>query len=221
MYRIIVILVVGWLTLSLSANESGNEKIMNTPALWKVYTDALRGDKDAQFQVGVMYERGVGIDMNQSQAAKWYEKAALQGHMDGQYNIGIMYGSGRGVEQNDRFAMMWLASAAKQGDKEARKVLNALIDGQLDSKKESPHPKIKGSGEVIGIKPIRFEAKAGAMICSMAAEKGKCQKLDKKQIYTTQSKQGNSYKISGMATAHGWESYVGDGWIEMSMVELK
>lgn len=71
---------------------------------WNTYTAALRGDKDAQFQTGVMFERGIGTDENQSLAAKWYEKASHQGHMDAQYNIGIMYASGRGVEQNEQFA---------------------------------------------------------------------------------------------------------------------
>ena len=68
-----------------------------------------------------MFQRGIGVDINQSQAAKWYEKAAIQGHIDAQYNIGLMYANGEGVEQNEQFALMWLASAAKQGDKEATK----------------------------------------------------------------------------------------------------
>lgn len=46
---------------------------------WNTYTAALRGDKETQFQTGVMFERGIGTDLNQSQAAKWYEKAAKQG----------------------------------------------------------------------------------------------------------------------------------------------
>lgn len=214
---------MGWITFFVSANEidSGSPKIINTPALWKVYTDALRGNKEAQFQVGVMLERGIGMDMNQSQAAKWYEKAAIQGHIDAQYNVGIMYASGRGVEKSDQFAMMWLASAAKQGDKEARKVLNGLIDGTLDNKKEESNPKTNGSHELTMIKPVRFEAKEGALICTMALEQGKCRKLGKKQLFTSQSKHDDYYKISGRITGHGWESYADEGWVHASMVELK
>jgi TPR repeat protein len=76
----------------------------NAELFWNTYTAALRGEKEAQFQTGVMFERGIGTDVNQSQAAKWYEKAAIQGHIDAQYNMGLMYASGRGIEVCDDVA---------------------------------------------------------------------------------------------------------------------
>lgn len=195
------------------AEDKSNERntIIGSNEFWKMYTDALRGEKKAQFEVGVMYERGIGVDLNQTQAAKWYEKSAIQGHKDAQYNIGIMYAAGRGVEKNEQFAMMWLASSAKQGDKESRALLLTLIDGKSNNAEK---------GDVTPIKAIRFETKEGAYVCSTPV-KNECHILKEKQTFTSKSKQGNYYKISGIATGHGWEAYEGDGFIEISMVELK
>lgn len=214
--RGILILLIGFTSLIVSADESNEERnrITHSEAFWKMYTDALRGDEKAQFEVGVMFERGIGVDLNQTQAAKWYEKSAIQGHKDAQYNIGIMYAGGRGVEQNNQFAMMWLASAAKQGDKESRALLLALVDG------ESQSNSIEKSATTF-IKAIRFETKENASICRSLSDNSQCSRLKEKQIFTSKSKQGNYYKISGIATGHGWEGYKDEGWIEASMIDIK
>ncbi len=214
--RVVFSLLIGCMSVIVYANETN--KITRSEAFWKVYTDALRGEKNAQFDVGVMFERGIGVDLNQSQAAKWYEKAAIQGHMDAQYNIGIMYASGRGVEKNEQFAMMWLASSAKQGDKESRTLLLTLIDGKLKPNNSSENHE---NESLKFIKAIRFETKNEALLCTKAGGTGECHALKEKKTFTSKSKQGSYYKISGIATGHGWETYPGDGFIEMSMVELK
>ena len=194
--------------------------ISDAELFWNTYTAALRGDKEAEFQTGVMFERGIGTDVNQSQAAKWYEKAAIQGHIDAQYNIGIMYAGGRGVEQNDQFAMMWLASSAKQGDKESRKLLLSLVDGKINPVQKSAAVDNTVVGTENYIKPIRFEIKQGASVCRTASTSN-CEVLKEKKTYTSKSKQGNYYKISGIATGHGWQAYEGNGFVEMKMVEIK
>jgi hypothetical protein len=217
--KVVMILIIGFTSLILCADESyvQRDNLTRSEAFWKLYTDALRGEKTAQFQTGVMFERGIGVELNQTQAAKWYEKAAIQGHKDAQYNIGIMYAMGRGVEQNDKFAMMWLAAAAQQGDNEARTLLLEFIDGKSNS-----NNKLNGhdTDTIENIKPIRFEAKEGASICVMANE-NKCTKITGKHTYTSKSKQGNYYKISGVVTDRKWKDYMGDGYIEMSTVEIK
>ncbi len=181
-------------------------------SFWNTYTKALRGDKIAQYQTGVMFERGLGVDMNQSQASKWYEKSAAQGYMDAQYNIGLMYASGRGVEVNEPFAMMWLAAAAKQGDKEARKLLLAMIDGALDKK---PMDVDKGDESIT---PIALTTKEGAQVCN---SKGLCETFKAKTTLTSKRKRGNYYEISGIGTAHGWKAYDKEGWIDENSVEIR
>lgn len=182
-------------------------------SFWDTYTNALRGDKIAQFQVGVMFERGIGVDVNQTQSAKWYEKAAIQGYMDAQYNIGLMYASGRGVELNEQFAMMWLASAAKQGDKEARKLLLAMIDGKLDKKLDTDM-----HGELEKIKAIVFTTKEGAQVCD---SNNRCEPCKANTTFTSKIKRENYYKISGMGTPSGWKAYEKEGWIEENSIQIR
>lgn len=38
------------------------------------------GNKDAQYQLGYMYQTGTGVNKNATEALKWYEMAAKQGH---------------------------------------------------------------------------------------------------------------------------------------------
>lgn len=189
-------------------------------SFWETYTAALRGDKIAQFQTGVIYERGIGIEANDSKAALWYEKSAWQGYMDAQYNLALMYASGRGVEKNIDRAMIWLAKAARQGDREARELLLKIIDGKVDEKsKTSPlKPMGEKSDEIETILPVTLITKEGAQVCTT---KGICTAYNAKTTMTSKSKRGNYYKISGMVTRAGWQPFESDGWIEESSVVIR
>jgi hypothetical protein len=186
-------------------------------SFWETYTAALRGDKVAQFQVGVIYERGIGRDANQTQAAQWFEKSALQGHVDAQYNIALMYASGRGVSEDEGIAMMWLARAAKQGDHEARKLLLNIIDGVLE-KNTKTQIQEGDSQDTIEITPITIVTKAGASVCEKS---NVCVIYKVNTVFTSTSKRGNFYKISGMVSKKGWEPFPKEGWIDESSVEIR
>ena len=43
-------------------------------------TRPLVGKSQAQFNVGVVYARGLGVAKDEAEAVKWYRKAADQGH---------------------------------------------------------------------------------------------------------------------------------------------
>ena len=58
---------------------------------------AKQGDADAQFSLGVMYEKGEGVARDNKAAVKWYTLAAEQGLADAQFNLGVMYANGTGV----------------------------------------------------------------------------------------------------------------------------
>ena len=194
-------------------------------SFWETYTAALRGNKEAQFQVGVIYERGIGIEQNQSLAAQWFEKSALQGYTDAEFNVAIMYAVGRGVEADEGKAMMWLAKAAKQGDKEARKLLNEIIDGKLDKKPSAPAkekkeaaPIVMVEGESKAIAPTTLITKEGAQVCD---GKGKCLPYKAHMALTSTSKKGNLFKISGTVNKQGWHAYPQEGWIAQESVEIR
>lgn len=41
---------------------------------------ANKGDKDAQYHLGYMFQTGTGVDTDKSKALYWYDKAAKNGH---------------------------------------------------------------------------------------------------------------------------------------------
>ena len=82
---------------------------------------AEAGDAIAQYNLGVMYNKGEGVEWNFKEAAKWYRKAAEQGNAIAQSNLGFKYERGQGVEQNNLIAYAWRNIAATNGDQNAKK----------------------------------------------------------------------------------------------------
>lgn len=55
-------------------------------AMWFYLRAALRGDKDAQYQLGISYLNGhLGLDRSYKNAEKWLDQAAHQGHRDAKH----------------------------------------------------------------------------------------------------------------------------------------
>ncbi len=98
------------------------------------YAKALRlirplandGDAAAQFNLGLMYITGHGVQQDDAAAALWFRKAAEQGYVLAQSNLGTLYLYGRGVVQDDTEAVMWFRKAADQGDAVAELYLGVM-----------------------------------------------------------------------------------------------
>jgi len=84
-------------------------------AFWELRPLAEQGHAGAQNGLGVMYVKGQGVKRDDSEALKWYTRAAEQGLAKAQFNLGLMYGRGRGVRQDDAEAVKWYKRAAEQG----------------------------------------------------------------------------------------------------------
>ena len=76
---------------------------------------AQSGDPYAQFAIAVMYDDGVGLPQNFTNALHWYRKAANAGLVDSQYMVGRFYGRGRGVKQDPATAFFWFNIATAGG----------------------------------------------------------------------------------------------------------
>ena len=76
---------------------------------------AATGDRRAQYNLGVMYDKGQGVGRSDETAVRWYSLAANQGHPFAQSNLGIKYDKGKGVPQNSTTAYKWFRKAAEQG----------------------------------------------------------------------------------------------------------
>lgn len=81
---------------------------------------ASQGHTEAQYQLSICYDRGIGVRRNMTEAAKWCQMAAFGGHAKAQSEIGYCYESGQGVVRNIKEAVSWYEMASAQGNIEAK-----------------------------------------------------------------------------------------------------
>lgn len=91
-------------------------------ALRKWTPIAEKGDADAQFILGWMYNSGKGVAQDDAEAVKWYRLAAEQGDADAQNNLSMVYRWGEGVPQDYVTSHMWFNIAAANGFESAREM---------------------------------------------------------------------------------------------------
>ena len=89
---------------------------------------AKKGFANAQYNLGVMYEKGKGVEKNLSKAKKWFQFAAEQGLAKAQYSLGLIYGKGKGVDKNYNKAIKWMTLAADQGNGKAQTNLGWMYE---------------------------------------------------------------------------------------------
>lgn len=89
---------------------------------------AAKGVARAQFDLGFMYDRGLGVSQDYKEAASWYRKAAEQGNAPAQFYLGQMYDIGKSVPQDYREAASWYRKSAEQGETLAQLYLGFLYD---------------------------------------------------------------------------------------------
>ena len=77
---------------------------------------AEQGNAVAQFNLGLMYEKGQGVPQDYKMAFNWYTKAAEQGVASSQNNLGNMYKEGRVVQQDYVKAHMWYNIASQSNE---------------------------------------------------------------------------------------------------------
>jgi TPR repeat protein len=87
---------------------------------------AERGNAEAQYRIGRMYEFGQGYRQDKPQGIAWIRKAAAQNHADAQQELGVIYATGDGVKQDDVQAVAWFRKAATSGNATAQYNLGLL-----------------------------------------------------------------------------------------------
>jgi len=89
---------------------------------------AEQGDAKAQFDLGLMYKYGLGVERDYGEAVRWFRLAAGQGNEGGLSNLGFMYQKGLGVPQDYAEAVKWFRLAAERGEVEAQSSLSFAYD---------------------------------------------------------------------------------------------
>ena len=84
---------------------------------------AIKGDADAQFNLGQAYKLGRGVPADLPMAESWYRKAALQGHLQAEDNYGlILFDEGKRTD-----AVRWLERSAARGEPRAQLVYGTML----------------------------------------------------------------------------------------------
>ena len=83
---------------------------------FKIWSKEIKqGNKEAMYNMGLLYYFGRGVDQDLKKAFKYCEKAALKGSARAQNNIAFMYMNGIGTEKSYISAYAWSLIAIKNG----------------------------------------------------------------------------------------------------------
>ena len=79
------------------------------------FRESYLGNATAQFELGVMYYFGNGMERSDPEAAFWLSKSANGGNIDAQELLGSMYFFGEGVPHDRVQAFVWWTVASGSG----------------------------------------------------------------------------------------------------------
>lgn len=94
---------------------------------------ASQGDKIAQYNLGVCYLNGFGVEKDVQKAIYWCEKSAKQEYAAAQYCLGTIYLE----QQNYQEAMSWLTKASNQHYADAEYQMAVVYSNGLGVAKDS------------------------------------------------------------------------------------
>lgn len=76
---------------------------------------ADKGFAPAEYRVGSIYEKGIGVPRDIDKAKQYYEQAANQGNASAMHNLAVLYASGALGQQDYTSAANWFTKAANLG----------------------------------------------------------------------------------------------------------
>jgi uncharacterized protein len=114
--------------------------LINLPFAKKLQL-AKAGDPDAKMAVGDAYEKGDGVPLSGSKAAKWYREAALVGNVEAQFRLAKLVSKGApGLKVDKPTALKLLETAAKKGHAPSQNLYGLMLqngDGLVKDEKQA------------------------------------------------------------------------------------
>lgn len=122
--RLLIVATLLFLLITSACEDRRADKAYLRGDYDKARTDieflAHDGEPRAQYDLGLMYDQGQGVQQSDAKAMDWYERAAQQGEPRAQYNLGLMYLNGQGVPPDVVKAYYWISLSANRGNARAR-----------------------------------------------------------------------------------------------------
>ena len=59
-----------------------------------------QGNADAQYNLGIFYRLGIGVNQDFQESLNWYKLASKQGHTASQNNLSLLYEEGIATRQD-------------------------------------------------------------------------------------------------------------------------
>jgi TPR repeat protein len=93
--------------------------------IWKPLANL--GHADAQYRLGWLYAKGLGLAVDETEAVAWWQLAAKSGHADAMYRLGWAYEHAEGVDKDYQLAVEYYLQAAGHGHEDAQELLQLLL----------------------------------------------------------------------------------------------
>lgn len=106
-----------------SAAEKGN--YAEAFCIWKPLAEV--GHAQAQYRLGWLYAKGLGLAISMDKALHWWQSAADLGHADAQFSIAWAHHHGEGVVTDMTKALDYYLQASRHGQTDAIEVLQELL----------------------------------------------------------------------------------------------
>jgi len=98
---------------------------------------AKKGNAEAQFKVGEMYETGFGVKADQAEAMNWITKSAEQGHETASFKLLYWDIEKNGVNDENKDKFEALKSKANEGNAQAQYYIGKMYSRGVGVKKNS------------------------------------------------------------------------------------
>ena len=97
-------------------------------ALHLTKADAEKGCRSAQARLALIYQDGLGVELDSHAAFSWWLKSAEQGHPVAQLVVGYAYHNGEYLERDHAAAVRFLMASAAQGSDLAKNYLRNISE---------------------------------------------------------------------------------------------
>ncbi len=127
------------------------------------------GAPEVYYEIGLLFNKGLGIGKDNKESAKYFLRAAELGHLKSIYNIAYMYEHGIGPKLDGKAAAKWYEKAANSGLKKAQRKMGDLYYDGIGVKRDLEkaaywYKKVADSGDLVGKKlyeKVMFDLKKG------------------------------------------------------------